>query len=333
MSVPKHEMSLRPGRLEYKRLVWALIISILFHAMCFGGYEFSRTILPGWLAHIKMLAALAEQLKKKPAPPVQPQHLSEPPLMFVDVNPAAATPEPPKDAKFYSAQNSKAANPDLADSDIPKITGHQEHVVKAEDVPRTPAPLRPNAPQVPQPEAQKSTEPQQPEKEKPKPPVGDLAMAKPDTKPKTEPGKEEHTRPKTVVEAKTREAQRNQVTGEKMKQDGGVRRHLDISSFDAKATLAGAYDQALIDAIQQRWDYLLESRQFAMDRTGKVVVEFTLHYDGRVSDVRIDETTVGDTLAYVCRLAITDPAPYLAWPGEMRREIGDTRPIRFTFFY
>jgi len=118
-----------------------------------------------------------------------------------------------------------------------------------------------------------------------------------------------------------------------MKQEGGVRRRLDISSFDAKATLFGAYDQALIDAIQQRWTDLLDSRQFALDRTGRVVVQFTLNYDGRVSDVEIAETTVGDTLAYVCRLAITDPAPYPKWSSEMRRQFGDTRPVRFTFNY
>ena len=298
--------------------------------MCFGGYEFSRTILPGWLAHIKALAALAEQLKKKPAQPLQPQQPTEVPLVFVDVDPAAATPEPPKDAKFYSAQNSKAANPDVADQDIPKITGHQEVVAKAEDVKRTPAPLRPNLPQM---DAQKGQEEQQPEKEKPKPPVGDLAMAKPETKVQPDTGKEERTRPRTLVEAKMREAQRNQISGEKMKQDGGVRRQLAISAFDSKATLTGAYDQALIDAIQQRWDDLLESRQFALDRTGTVVIEFTLHYDGRVSDVDIAETTVGDTLAYVCRLAITDPAPYLAWPSDLRRQLGDTRRITFRFNY
>jgi outer membrane biosynthesis protein TonB len=330
MSVPEPELSLRPGRLEYKRLAWALIISLLFHALCFGGYEFSRTILPGWLARVKMLAALAEQLKKKPAPPAQPLQPTEVPLVFVDVDPAAVTPEPPKDAKFYSAKNSKAANPDVADQDIPKITGHQEVVPKAEDIKRTATPLRPTAPPM---EAQKGQQEQQPEKEKPKPVVGDLAMAKPQPKPQTETGKEEQTRPRTLVEARMREAQRNQVTGEKMKQDGGVQRRLSLSAFDAKATLTGAYDQAMIDAIQQRWDDLLDSRQFALDRTGKVVIEFTLHPDGRVSDVNIANTTVGDTLAYVCRLAITDPAPYLAWPSDMRLQIGDSRRITFTFSY
>jgi outer membrane biosynthesis protein TonB len=330
MSVPEQEFSLRPGRFYNKRLTWALIISLLFHAMCFGGYEFSRTILPGWLARVKILAALAEQLKKKPAPPAQPPHPTEVPLVFVDVDPAAATPEPPKDAKFYSAQNSKAANPVVADNDIPKITGHQEVVPKAEDIQRTAAPLRPSAPQM---DAQKGEKDQPSEKEKTKPVVGDLAMAKPEPKQPPDNGKEERTRPRTILEAKMREQQRNQVTGEKMKQDGGVRRNLAISAFDAKATLTGAYDQALIDAIQQRWNDLLDSRQFALDRTGKVVVEFTLHHDGRVSDVNIVDSTVGDTLAYVCRLAITDPAPYMAWPSDMRLQIGDSRRITFTFSY
>lgn len=330
MAVPEQETSLRPGRLYNKRLVWALVISLVFHAMCFGGYEFSRTILPVWLSRVKMLAALAEQLKRKPAPPVQPPHLSEPPLVFVDVNPATATPEPPKDAKFYSAQNSKAANPEVADADIPKITGRQEVVAKAEDVPRTPEPLRPNPPQM---EAQKSKEEQQPEKEKPKPPVGDLAMAKPEPKQKPETGQEEHSRPRTIVEAKMREQQRNQISGEKMKQDGGVRRHLGVSAFDAKATLSGAYDQALVDAISQRWYDLLDRRQFALDRSGVVVIEFTLHYDGRISDVQIDKTTVGDTLAYVCRSAITEPAPYTPWPRDMRLQMGETRRITFAFSY
>jgi outer membrane biosynthesis protein TonB len=330
MSVPgKQELSLRPGRFEYKRLAWALAISLAFHLLCFGGYEFTRTILPVWLERVKFLAALAQELKKKPTPPPQPQP-TEVPLVFVDVNPEAATPEPPKDAKFYSSQNSKAANPEVADTDAPKIDGRQDVVPKAEDIRRTPTPLQPNVPPT---DAQKGKEDQQPEKEKPKPAVGNLAMAKPEPKLQPDPGTAERTRPRTILEAKMREEHRNQVTGEKMKQEGGVRRQLNISSFDARATPFGAYDQALIDAIQQRWNDLLDQRQFALDRTGKVVVEFTLNYDGRVSDVNIVETTVGDTLAYVCRLAITDPAPFPKFSMDMRRQLGDTRHVTFTFGY
>ena len=317
-------MSLRPGRYDHKRLLWALAISLSFHLLCYGTYEFSRKVLPGWLERMKILAALAHQLEiKKPTPPPPPP--SDPPMVFVEVNPAAATPEPPKDAKFYSSQNSKAADAEnAADKDMPKITGNQEHVAKAEDAPRKNVPLQP----TPAPPSQEQPE----ERAKPKPAVGDLAMAKPTPESKPDTGTAEHSRPRTIVEAKMRQPP-NQLPGQKMKQDGGVRRHLAISSFDAKATSFGAYDSAFIDAVQTRWYDLLDSQQFALNRTGKVVLRFNLNYDGRITDMHQEESTVGDTLAYVCQLAVTDPAPYLKWPSDMRREIGDTRTITFTFYY
>jgi hypothetical protein len=64
-----------------------------------------------------------------------------------------------------------------------------------------------------------------------------------------------------------------------------------------------------------------------------VVLQFQLTYDGRITDMHIAQSTVGETLAYVCQLAVTDPAPYEKWPMDMRREIGDTRNIQFTFYY
>jgi hypothetical protein len=330
MSVPANqEMSLRPGRFEYKRLAWALVISLAFHALCFGGYEFSRTILPVWLKQVKFLAALAHQLERKPNWPPAPQP-TEVTRVFVEVNPAAATVEAPKNAKFYSSQNSKAANtePD-ADTDTPTITGQQEHVAKAEDVPRDPFPLRPSAPQK---EEQKAKIEQKAEQEKPKPTIGDLAMAKPDPKLRTDTGKDERTRPRTVAEAKLRQPQNNQIPGQKMKQEGGARHRL-VSSFDTVASPFGEYDRDFIAAVQQHWDNLLDSQQFALNRTGKVVLQFRLNYDGRITDMHIIETTVGDTLAYVCQLAVTEPAPYVAWPMDMRRLMGDSRQMTFAFFY
>jgi outer membrane biosynthesis protein TonB len=324
-------MSLRPGRFEYKRLGWALLISLAFHLLCFGGYEFTRTVLPVWMQRVKFLAALAHQLEKKKPNPA-PTTATEPPLMFVEVNPAVATPEPPKNAKYYSSQNSKAANADSQlDTDTPKITGQQEHVPKTEDAPRKFTPLQPS----PAPQKEVAKEEQQPEKAKPKPPVGDLAMAKPELNLRPDTGAAEQTRPRTLVEAKMRQQQqqKNQIAGQKMKQEGGVRRHLQISSFDAKATSFGEYDRQFIDAVQNRWNDLLDSQQFALNRTGKVVLHFRLNYDGRISDMEIAESTVGETLAYVCQLAVTDPAPYAKWPSDMRREVGDSRNITFTFYY
>lgn len=329
MSVHEHEASLRPDRSDFSRLAWAFGISLALHLFCYGGYEVGKKFgvwdaISNWAHRTKMLAALLHEAKKNPAILQQPQ---EAPLVFVDVNPAAATTEAPKDAKFYASQNSKASNPDAeADSNIPKITGEQTHVAKTEDSARSKA-------QPLQPSAQPAPEEHQAEQAKPKPQPGQLTMAKPDVTLRPETGAAEHTRPRTITEAKMRQPQSSQLAGQKMKQEGGVRRHLAITSLDAKATPFGAYDAAFIQAVQQRWYDLLDSRQFALDRTGRVVLQFRLNYDGRVTDMKCVESTVGDTLAYVCQKAILDPAPYEKWPGDMRRMLGDTRDVQFTFYY
>ena len=65
-----------------------------------------------------------------------------------------------------------------------------------------------------------------------------------------------------------------------------------------------------------------------------MVVEFRMNYDGRITDMRVIESDVGDLLSYVCQAAIKDPSPYERWPSEMRRVMnGDSRVVRFTFFY
>ena len=65
-----------------------------------------------------------------------------------------------------------------------------------------------------------------------------------------------------------------------------------------------------------------------------MVLEFRLHSDGRVSELKVLETEVGDVLALYCQKAISDPSPYAPWPNEMRRMIAkDYRLITFTFYY
>jgi len=322
------KLTLRPGRFEYKRLAWAFAISLAVHVLCYGGYQFTRTVLPVWLERVKFLAALAQELRKKPNTP--PPHPTEAPLMFVEVNPAAATPEAPKDAKYYSSQNSKAANPDAdADSDAPKISGNQEHVPKTENAPRRFDKLQP----TPQP----AKETQQPKQAKPKPVIGDLAMAKPDTTLRPDKGTDEQTRPRTLVEARMRQ-QSNLTPGQKMKQEGGVRHHLEISSLDAKQTPFGAYDAAFIEAVQQRWYDLLDTINFSFDRHGRVILQFHLNYDGTITDMKVEDDTVDGSMdgimGILCQRAVRDPAPYEKFPREMRLQMDkDYREIQFTFFY
>jgi hypothetical protein len=252
------------------------------------------------------------------------------PLQFIDVSPAQTAPEPPKDPKYYSNKDSVAANPEpQVDTEVPKIDGKQTQVAKTEDVPRvTPAPLQPTPPP--------SREPQPPEEEqKPKlaEPPGDLALAKAEPAPRKDEGQAEQPRPRRISEALARQMTRQTLTGQKMKQEGGVKRRLEISSVDAKATPIGDYDYALIEAVQQCWYGLLDAQRYASDYRGKVVLQFRLHHDGSVTELRVVENSAGPIPGLICETAVDKPKPFEKFPVPMRRMVGDTREIQFTFYY
>ncbi len=336
----------------------AAVISLLIHLLAFGGWKLGEArgwwraqSLPAWLqAAQKHLATIA--VKKVPTKALlkpQPLPRHEVPMVFVDIDPAAAIATPPKQTKFYGAANTEAAN--LAkklDSAVPQITGVQDKVIKTTD-PSKAKPLQPSPPKTepkpdPTPEAQaKAPEPKadpkpaQPEPQRTQAP-GDLAFAKPqdkvqDGKAQTEQSQPAHaapqvTRPRTLEEARRRAG----MQGEKMQQDGGVNRLAMNSSLDVTRTSFGDYDREFVDAVQQRWYKLLEDREGHVP--GKVVVEFRLWYDGRVTDMKVAQNEVGELLGLICQKAVLDPAPYKRWPTEMRREINsDYRDVKFTFFY
>lgn len=326
-------------------LAWAFGISVVTHLLTFGAFElgkhygwWKKDLLPAWFAKSTQ-TTLAELKKKQQAKPPLTERQQEPPLLFVEVDPSVATQEAPKKATHYSSHNSKAANPDVRiDSQIPNINGTQKHVPKTQDVAKSqPMPLRPSPPKTTPGNDEVEAKP----KPKGGPVVGDLAIAKPYSKPsegqaETDAGEAKaatHSRPRSLAEAKLRQ-QLAMMPGQKMKQEGGVQRHLSISTLDAISTPFGEYDRELIDAIQSHWNQLLERMQFAEDRTGTVVIQFTLSHTGRILDLQVQHSTVDEVLKYACERAIEEPAPFREWPPDMRRLIGaDTREITFTFYY
>lgn len=353
-------------RLGENLLLVALCFSLLLHGLAFGTYKLFQVM--GW--HLPKPPAFLDRIFHPAAPPVvvkaielqkkrqeEEKKFKEVPLVFVEVDPTQASPDTSKEAKYYSTANSRAANPDITKNlNQPKIDGRQEHVVKTTDVAKSkpkPQPLQKPAPQP----AEKPLEQEQPPKEtataekavqaKPKggKTIGDLAMAKPVTQPSPNDGTAEskageaqaeaRPRPRSLAEARMlhpEEAQK--ISGEKTKQEGGVPRFATQSTLDVKSTPFAAYDQFIIAAIQQRWYDLLEERQAVLNRQGRVVIEFKLHSDGRVTDVTIAEENVGDLLSLLCQRAVIDPAKYPKWPSDMRRMIGeDFREVRFTFYY
>jgi hypothetical protein len=383
--------SLRLEQAEVSRLAWAFAISLAFHLLVYTSYHTGKKYhvwqnlhLPAWVHPPKFLTELITPKPKLTPPPPRRQDV---PLVFVNVSPAQATPESPKEAKYYSDKNSLAANPNADKiTDKPKIDGKRPELVKTEDVARPKfTPLQPSPPPQPPKETQppppvppkvtkppppeppkeiKPAPPQPPKETKPTPPKppeetkpppleppkealaeakpkpaytpGDLTLAKPSPTPnpiaESVANEVKPARPRTVNQALA-QLQQSQLPGEKMQQDGGVARHHELASLDTKATPFGAYDSALVRAISQKWYDLLDARDYASDSRGKVVLQFRLHYDGRVSDMNMSENTAGEVLGLLCQKAVLEPAPFAAWPSDMRRTLGDTRNIQFTFYY
>ncbi len=287
---------------------------------------------------------------------------SEAPLTFVEVTPAQAASEPPEAPKFYSERNSRAANPDTTiDSNVPKVSGTQDKVPKTVDTPRAvtpPAPpglaqhskpedLQPPAPSSVKSSAVPARPPEQSERKSETETPGDLLFAKasekaapvkslnpPDLRvPATGAGPTAKPRPRRLAMVQPQDTQ-SIIVGEKMKQSGGVRRFGIESSLDVKSTEFGAYDAAIIAAIQKRWYDLLEDRDLPRNQIGKVVLEFHLTSEGRIKHMHQTENEVGLLLGYVCQRAVEEPAPYAEWPVELRRLVGrDYREVRFVFHY
>lgn len=320
-----HDTSLRLDRPEILRLVRAFAVSLVLHLMVWGTYSVGKHFQLWeklrWPEWVQRIVQAAPKPPKEPDKPID----TTPPLIFVDVSPAQATAEAPKDTPFYSDKNSTAANPESdQDTNMPKITGTQTQVIRTEDVPRNP--FDQLMPDPPKPKA----EPAEEARPKPVSAPGDLTLSKPDLNPRLDQGEAERTRPRTIAEAMSR----NRLVGQKMKQDGGVRPQRLEASFDTKATSFGAYDRAFIDAVASRWYDLLDNMSYDGYRRGQVVVQFDLNYDGRITNLKVVENTVTGILATLCEKAVSDPSPFEKWPREMRLTVGkDSREIKFTFHY
>jgi hypothetical protein len=348
--------SLRFSRRESERVVVALLFSLLTHLGAWGGYSAGEKL--GWWKHLHPPAWLEPAARKKPAaPPKLATKQTEPdtePTTFVDVSRADA--DAPAQTKYYSDKNSRAANAETGNANVPKINGSQTDYAKTEDVPRlvkktdeTPkaasapqpataaqqtdkadnVPRLPNLmPTLPPPSPTPLVQTEKPEA--PKTP-GDLEQMTPPQRAfspsATVPGPE---RPRTIAQAL---AQR-QLPGQMMQQAGGVARPKFTSSLDARAVPFGDYDASIIEAVQQRWYDLLDKRRYADDRAGKVILRFKLETDGSVIEMQTLENTVGDFLGYLCQESIEEAAPFAKWPPDMIRVIGaNYREVTFTFYY
>lgn len=308
------KLTLRIGRLEFTKLGWALAISLAAHLMFWGGYAAAKHLkLPAWLHWPKWVQRLV-------APP--PAQTKQPPpreaYIFIDVRDAQSVAEPPKNAIRYSDRNAIAANPDANKAlSEPKIEGEKNESQKTDDSGQRKKfdQLMPDA----QPEAEA----------KPKLAPGTMTVAKADLRPP-----QEKQRPRTLKDVVLKNSQ---SPGKRSQQDGGAAKRADIS-YDVKITGFGAYDRALIEAVKSHWYNVLDSLSADNYQQGKVVVQFDLDYEGKVSNLNVLESTVSTSLEIPCVMAVRNPAAagngFGKWTREMRLAVGeDSRRITFTFNY
>ncbi len=376
-----------------QRLLAAFAVSLLAHLSLFGVVQLGNE-LNWWdsqpFSMFRKVRFSPEELARLQAEQQRKQESQEQvPTLFVQVTQPSE--ETPPQTPFYSSLSSRAANPDPAEGDQPKIDGKQTQTLRTEDAPQVetgrpspppqkempgtadaspelPAQATPKAEQVaalempslaervpeptrqqglgeiaiptvipipqvaPEPPPERTAEVVQPPDPQTQPtprplvPTVQVAAAETSQEPVVP-----RARPRTITEAKARQSL---LAGDKMKQDGGVPRKGPVS-LDVKGVPFGAYDEALIMAVQNRWFALLSELKFAGGARGKVVVKFNLHADGSVRIVEPHESTLDDQLlTAMCVRAIRDPSPYEKWPSDMMRMLGtNMREMRFTFFY
>jgi hypothetical protein len=355
--------SLRFSRADAARLVAALLLSAFLHLTIWGTYQvfnrldlWSRLHLPAWLHHANPV-----QVAQKPKAKLATEKTeNEEPTIFVDVSQADA--DTPTKTKYYSDRSSRAANPEVANANAPKINGTQRDVPKTESATRPVKATRPAAAQATpenpapaaqpaQPAANPASQPQTPSElanlhptepspsQTPAEPLetrpANLTPGETDLRPKptavNPPAAIQTARPRTIRQAL---AQNDQLPGLKMQQEGGVPRRALSSSLDVKGTPFGEYDRALVAAISQRWYDLLDRHHFTEDRSGKVTLRFKLKPDGTVIEMQTLDNSVGELLGYLCQESIEESAPFAKWPPDMVRMVGaNYRDITFTFFY
>jgi hypothetical protein len=91
-----------------------------------------------------------------------------------------------------------------------------------------------------------------------------------------------------------------------------------------------AYDAQLGMKVHRRLCNLIDSTMLPA-APGKVIVEFLIDSAGRISSHSVVLNESSEMLGLVCKRAILDPAPYGAWPIEMREEISSPRRMRAIF--
>jgi hypothetical protein len=121
------------------------------------------------------------------------------------------------------------------------------------------------------------------------------------------------------------------TTGTLMRSESSANRRGALA-IDATFSEFGEYEQQFYAAVQTGWYQEIEFFQ-PIDTATQVRVQFTLHADGRVSDVEAVQSNASEIATFICENAISKRSPFRPWTREMVRVFGQERTLTVRFRY
>ncbi len=310
----------------------AILASLVVHILSFVGWQ-HRTVL-GRMAFFRPLvkvltAAPVHRPKVLPATPtITFVQEPAPQRQFIETDTSQVTGEEPKNARFYSDNSTMAANPQNPsgkDGDTPYLDGSETRMLSTANV----RPQPPGAPATPStPPAAPQPAPQQPSEPLKK--LAAIGMKVVEEK-RTAPEEKLVTPP--ARKTMTGSSSNRELAATKSRAASRGVFHIGIAAFNVASSPFGAYDKALIYAVQSRWYEVLNTQR--MDtHAGTVELKFDLLADGSVANMEMKANSAGPALGLYCQKAVVESAPFAPLPEDLKRLIGgDSREIIFTFYY
>lgn len=115
-------------------------------------------------------------------------------------------------------------------------------------------------------------------------------------------------------------------------QSSGATRLRGTLAIDATFSEFGEYQQQFYAALQAGWYQEIEFYQ-PIDTSATVQVRFTIHADGKVTDVEVVRTTASEIASIICESAIIKRSPFRPWTREMVQVFGQKRTLMVAFHY
>ncbi|NCG09443.1 MAG: hypothetical protein GWO81_07780 [Verrucomicrobia bacterium] len=121
------------------------------------------------------------------------------------------------------------------------------------------------------------------------------------------------------------------VMGPLMESAGGASRRGKIA-IDATFSEFGEYQQQFFAAVVTGWYQDIDYYQ-PIDINARVLVEFTMHADGTVKDVKAKQSNATKIAKIICENAISKPREFRPWTKEMIEVYGEARTLTVLFIY